>query len=389
MRPGSSLTASLLGLLLLLLSGPHPIVVGAARVKAVDDNINNNERTATSSHYHLRHLMSSMSSGKSGSKSSSRFPRHKCVPFPGTDNNNNTAPANRVASWSSSMSSMSSSKKYTPLQQVAAQGTSASLPIGAASFPSRNSNSMSSMSSMSKKKKKKTRNLLLAGSRTLGMRSKKSKRNQKLTRAEKKAARAQKKAARQKAAAQQQQNYPALQPKTYYCPPPYLEVDIPWTTTATGLLGDGGWVVSNTTTDTTTSLLRFNVEDSADGTCGGLNGNIQTGTATATNLTLPYTAELTVLIRGMGEPLTADQEQMIVSVDGVPISTASNVAAVTSFACNAVPIVQSLQQTIVLQADTPYTVDVAFNTTTGDNHQDVFFEARFSFKSLYDGDDEW
>ena len=150
---------------------------------------------------------------------------------------------------------------------------------------------------------------------------------------------------------------------------------IPWTASASGLIADGGWTLSNNST-----TLRFDVEDSA--TCGGTNGNVQTGNATAT-IILSHDAELTVYLRGMGESLTDNVERMTVSVDGMVVADAANVAATTVTACDAMPAVQSVRTSTVLTAHTPYSLEVFFTTTTAEFHQGVFFEARFKFLALY------
>lgn len=128
-------------------------------------------------------------------------------------------------------------------------------------------------------------------------------------------------------------------------------------------------------------VLRFDVEDSAEGTCGTLNGNVQTGNAMA-DLTLAHAAELKVYIRGMGEPFVSDREQMIVAVDGVPIAVAANVARTVTNECDSRPLVQSVQIPTVLQANTAYAFEVFVTTTTGDLHRGVFFETRFKFRVL-------
>lgn len=92
-------------------------------------------------------------------------------------------------------------------------------------------------------------------------------------------------------------------------------VDLSWTTSDLGLLGGGGWVITNDG-----KTIRYNIEDSAN--CNGTNSNIQTGFAEATiTISQPFALRLDII--GIAELHDADFELMTVSLNDQDVVSAT------------------------------------------------------------------
>lgn len=168
--------------------------------------------------------------------------------------------------------------------------------------------------------------------------------------------------------------------QSFFCPEPFLDIAIEWTATATGLLNDGGWVITNNG-----NTIRFVMEDSSDGFCASNNPNEQTGSATAT-FTLDQAARLTATVSGLGEPFDPGNEVMTVFLDGNEIAQGQNAqgdiqescaTVITEDCCASVPI-DSGSSPIVLEPGT-YTISIDFSTFDGAYHVGAFFQTDLVF----------
>ena len=91
---------------------------------------------------------------------------------------------------------------------------------------------------------------------------------------------------------------------------------VTWSTTAFGVIGSGGWIITNDGLS-----IRFAIEDSEN--CGGPNGIVQGGTASAT-IAVSETFELQAIIDGISELQDSGFENMDVTLDGLPIVAATS-----------------------------------------------------------------
>ena len=155
---------------------------------------------------------------------------------------------------------------------------------------------------------------------------------------------------------------------TYVVP---LNIPIEWTSTATGLINDGGWKISNNG-----NTIRFEAKDSLD-EFGAENPNTQTGTATAT-FSVKQTVQLTATVSGVGEPFETGIEKMTVSIDGVEIAMGQSPELDESpTTCEPVPIEATSKP--VLLTPGKYTIAVDFTTTDELYHINVYFQANLAF----------
>ena len=175
--------------------------------------------------------------------------------------------------------------------------------------------------------------------------------------------------------------------QSFYCPPPFLDVPLNWTATASGLMNNGGWQITNNG-----QTLRFNVEESDDGFCGDFNPNEQSGTATAT-FTLSEAAELTATVWGVGEPFEAGNEVMNVTLTNPTLGTSQIIGqgqntqiavdpscaiVVTPACCASVPIDTTVLVPTVLEPGT-YTITIDFSTFDGAYHVNAYFQTDLVF----------
>ena len=154
-------------------------------------------------------------------------------------------------------------------------------------------------------------------------------------------------------------------------------IELQWDFTTTGLLGVGsGWSISPGGL-----VLRFYVEDSLDGGCGGVNTNIQTGTATTTfSTTEPV--RIDAIIDGMAEPFQTGRESITVTVDGGLIGYGESFQIQRNpppTSCQAGPI-RVLERPAFLVPGT-HTIEVFVTTTDGSQHNGVGFSAELVFTS--------
>lgn len=124
---------------------------------------------------------------------------------------------------------------------------------------------------------------------------------------------------------------------------------INWETEQSGIIGSGGWQITNNG-----NTIRFNVEDSAN--CGGLNANIQSGTATAIINVTGKTKIMAVSLSGLGELQAANFEVMKLTLDGILIISSTSPG--TAGGCLSGPVVVS---TLV---NGPYLLPVGIHTLT-------------------------
>lgn len=158
-----------------------------------------------------------------------------------------------------------------------------------------------------------------------------------------------------------------------------LPFRIVWNTTDYGLIAGqpGGWQVSNGGLK-----IRFDVQDSLN--CGGLNGDVQGGTATATINTGQHSYNFTPTLTGIGELQDSGYEDMNLYLNGGTYNNVllvSSTSAGGSLGCNMGPVVQTtvVPPPHLLTSSTSYTFTLSFSTNDPLYHLGSYYECELDF----------
>ena len=158
---------------------------------------------------------------------------------------------------------------------------------------------------------------------------------------------------------------------TYVVP---LNIPIEWTATATGLINDGGWTISNNG-----NTIRFAAKDLLDES-GAENPNTQTSKATTT-FSVEQTVQLTATVSGVGKPFETGIEKMTVSIDGVEIAMGQLPELdETPTTCEPVPIEATSKPILITPGK--YNIVVDFTITDELYHINVYFQTNLAFVAV-------
>ena len=155
--------------------------------------------------------------------------------------------------------------------------------------------------------------------------------------------------------------------------PPAVSVN--WTTSQVGVGAPFGWNVSNNG-----NTIRFDVQNSAN--CGGPNGNVQNGVATAT-LSAQARFNMTVSLTGLGESQDPGFENMSLRFNGAEIIRATSPGGGAGCAAG-----RPVNQTIVVPG--PYflaknsnnSFQLNFSTADALFHVGCFYQCNLTFTLL-------
>lgn len=141
---------------------------------------------------------------------------------------------------------------------------------------------------------------------------------------------------------------------------------IDWTFTAHGVVegGDYGWEVLNEG-----RTIRFVVEPSQD--CGGGNGGMQTGTATAI-LTFDEPRPIFYVLGGLGEQLDTSYEKMELRINGELVGRATSQAK--NHECSTGPVSVKYAKNPYLVGPGTHVVNLLFTTGDDFDHIGVYYE---------------
>jgi hypothetical protein len=154
--------------------------------------------------------------------------------------------------------------------------------------------------------------------------------------------------------------------------PPAIYFSINWATTYFGTLDGNPWAIT-----TGGNSVRFNVEDSAN--CGGLNGQTQGGTATATIQTGDQAVLFSLAFSGIGELQDTGFENISFFLDGVLLAEATSDGQ--GLGCAMGPVLSTFFTSfpILLAANTVYTFEIDFNTGDSLYHVGAFYQIDLTF----------
>lgn len=152
-------------------------------------------------------------------------------------------------------------------------------------------------------------------------------------------------------------------------------VSVSWTTSQSGVASPYGWNTSNGG-----RTIRFDVQDSAD--CGGPNGNIQSGIATAT-LGAPARFNMSVSLTGLAERQDSGYENMTLRFNGVDIVRSTSPGGGQGCASGG-----PVRQTVIVPG--PYflpknsinTFRLSFTTADELFHVNCFYQCNLTFTLL-------
>lgn len=154
---------------------------------------------------------------------------------------------------------------------------------------------------------------------------------------------------------------------------------VSWTLTDYGLISGqpGGWVLGSSG-----RRIRFNIQDSQN--CGGINGNVQGGTATASINTKSYSYLFTPTLTGVGEAQDSGYENMELYLSGGAFNNTllvSSTSAGGGLGCVTSPVVQTVVVPAphLLQSATTYTFILSFTTSDPLYHLNSYYECDLSF----------
>ncbi len=152
-------------------------------------------------------------------------------------------------------------------------------------------------------------------------------------------------------------------------------VTISWNTNQQNTPAPFGWNISNEG-----NTIRFDVQDSAN--CGGPNGSVQSGVATAT-LVAQARFNMSVSLTGLGEAQDPGFENMTLSLNGTNIITATSAGGGRGCATG-VPIVQTLlvPGPYFLAKNSSNTFRLSFTTRDALYHVGCFYQCNLSFQLL-------
>jgi hypothetical protein len=155
--------------------------------------------------------------------------------------------------------------------------------------------------------------------------------------------------------------------------PPAVSVN--WTTSQVGVGAPFGWNISNSG-----NTIRFDVQDSAN--CGGPNGNVQNGVATAV-LSAQARFNMTVSLTGLGESQDPGFENMSLRFNGAEIIRATSPGGQQGCAVG-----RPVNQTIVvpgpyfLAKNSTNSFQLNFSTTDSLFHVGCFYQCNLTFTLL-------
>ena len=141
---------------------------------------------------------------------------------------------------------------------------------------------------------------------------------------------------------------------------------VDWTFTTHGVVegGDYGWEVSNQG-----RTVRFVVEPSQD--CGGGNGGMQTGTATAV-LTFDEPRPIFYVLGGLGEELDTSYEKMELRINGELVGRATSQAK--NHECSTGPVSVKYAKNPYLVGPGTHVINLLFTTGDDFDHVGVYYE---------------
>jgi hypothetical protein len=156
----------------------------------------------------------------------------------------------------------------------------------------------------------------------------------------------------------------------------YIPLEVSWSTTQSGILAAGGWIIENNGRD-----IRFVIENSQN--CGGTNANVQSGTATATITTGTQGYKLNPVLSGLGEAESPGFENMTLTLNGTDILSSTSAGGQLGCAAN-VPVVQTVlvQPPYNLLPNTTNSFVLTFTTRDALFHVNAFYLLSMTFELL-------
>jgi hypothetical protein len=153
----------------------------------------------------------------------------------------------------------------------------------------------------------------------------------------------------------------------------FTPFSIIWNLSYTGIVGGSSpWIVSNNN-----KRIRYNVENSLN--CGGINSNIQTGTAVANIFTGSFDGNMNIDFSGIGEAQSSGFEKISFYLDDVLVGAGN--APGGGQGCVMGPIVKtpSIILPIKLQANRNYVFRINFSTVDPLFHVNAYYVVDLSF----------
>jgi hypothetical protein len=155
--------------------------------------------------------------------------------------------------------------------------------------------------------------------------------------------------------------------------PPVVSVN--WTLSQSGVGSPYGWNISNSG-----NTIRFDVQDSAN--CGGPNGNVQRGTASAV-LTAQARFNMLVSLTGLGERQDPGFENMTLRYNGTNIITSTSPGGGQGCAAGG-PVSQTIlvPGPYFIAKNSSNTFELSFTTADNLFHVGCFYQCNLTFQLL-------